>query len=118
LIRERRSDDGNSLFEGFRLILDDETKGSEVMNKIVREHYPVSKLPEDLRSEFNGTDTVRVTIQAEAELVGLAAVEAAERKYQEYLQELAVREAVDIGAYRGNVTIEEAVARVRALRDE
>jgi len=28
------------------------------MNKITREHYPVSKLPEDLKKEFAGFETV------------------------------------------------------------
>jgi hypothetical protein len=94
------------------------TEGFQIMNKIVREHYPVSKLPEDLRQEFEGSDTVRITIQEEEGPVGLAAVEEAERKYQKYLQEVAARAPIDIGAHRGNITIEEAVARVRSLRDE
>jgi hypothetical protein len=36
------------------------------MNRLVREHYPVSKLPEDLRQGFEGKHEVRVTIDAEA----------------------------------------------------
>jgi hypothetical protein len=89
------------------------------MNKIVREHYPVENLPEDLRKEFAGFETVRiVTEDNEDELTGLAAVEAAERKYQKHLRELAAKAPADFGAHRGSVTIEEAVARIRALRDE
>lgn len=88
------------------------------MNKIVREHYPVANLPEDLQKEFAGFDTVRIVTEDEGELTGLAAVEAAERKYQKHLLELAARTPADFGAHRGSVTIEEAVARIRALRDE
>ena len=32
------------------------------MNRIVRDHYPVSKLPEDLREGFGADDEVRVTV--------------------------------------------------------
>ena len=34
------------------------------MNRIVREHYPVSKLPEDLRKEFPGQEEVTLTVEA------------------------------------------------------
>jgi len=88
------------------------------MNKIVREHYPVANLPEDLRKEFEGFDTVRIVTEDGAELTGLAAVEAMERRYQEHWQTIAARAPFDIAAQRGQVTIEEAVARIRALRDE
>lgn len=35
------------------------------MNKIVREHYPASKLPEDLRPSNDASAWVRVTIEEE-----------------------------------------------------
>ncbi len=35
------------------------------MNKIVLEHYPVEKLPEDLRARFFGQATVRLTVENE-----------------------------------------------------
>jgi hypothetical protein len=35
------------------------------MNKIVLEHYPVDKLPEDLRARFFGATTVRLTVENE-----------------------------------------------------
>lgn len=37
------------------------------MNRIVREHYPVSKLPEDLREQFAGQDEVTITVESKAE---------------------------------------------------
>jgi hypothetical protein len=35
------------------------------MNRIIREHYPASKLPEDLRAGVDPTATVTVTIVEE-----------------------------------------------------
>jgi hypothetical protein len=35
------------------------------MNRIIREHYPASKLPEDLRDGVDPSSTVTVTIVAE-----------------------------------------------------
>lgn len=35
------------------------------MNKIVREHYPASKLPEDLREGIGSTEKVTVTVEVE-----------------------------------------------------
>jgi hypothetical protein len=35
------------------------------MNKIVREHYPASQLPEDLRPGVNPSATVTVTVEEE-----------------------------------------------------
>ncbi len=35
------------------------------MNRIVREHYPVEKLPEDLRAELGVAVSVKLTIEAE-----------------------------------------------------
>ena len=35
------------------------------MNRIVREHYPVSDLPDDLRKEFKQGDYVTVTLDIE-----------------------------------------------------
>jgi hypothetical protein len=35
------------------------------MNRIIREHYPASKLPEDLRADVDPSATVTVTIVEE-----------------------------------------------------
>jgi hypothetical protein len=40
------------------------------MNKIVKEHYPISKLPEDLRPDLPLDGWVRVQIDVEGELTG------------------------------------------------
>lgn len=74
------------------------------MNKIVREHYPASKLPDDLRTGLPGSATVRVTIEAESTKLTV----------QEMLEQLKqVRQKLP-----HKVSIEEAVQRIRTLRDE
>jgi lipoate-protein ligase A len=73
------------------------------MNKIVLEHYPASKLPQELRKGIADGASVRVTIEEELRPLTrkefLASLKEARRNAK-------------------GVTIEEAVARVRELRDE
>lgn len=38
------------------------------MNKIVREHYPAARLPEDLRAAFGTNARVTVTVEEEAQV--------------------------------------------------
>jgi hypothetical protein len=76
------------------------------MNKIVVEHYPVERLPEDLRAGLHAAVSVKITVEAEDD-GGMAVddvVAAARRR-------LAARDG-------GGVSMEEAVARIRSLRDE
>ncbi|HSI42538.1 MAG TPA: hypothetical protein VLA00_18480 [Xanthobacteraceae bacterium] len=73
------------------------------MNKIVREHYPVENLPEDLRVGIEGP-YVRVTVVAEPE------TQPSPITWTEIRERLKER--------RLSTTTEEAVARIRALRDE
>lgn len=74
------------------------------MNKVVREHYPVSQLPADLRSQFPEGASVTVTIEDEIR----------NPLSREQLMEM-FRKARKTAP---GTTLEEAVARVRALRDE
>lgn len=95
------------------------------MNKITREHYPVSKLPEELRKEFAGFETVTV-VGDEGDSAAPANAASGYHDYDEMmadikpmtLRELLADREAHPEKYRGNVTPEEAVARVRALRDE
>lgn len=76
------------------------------MNKIVREHYPASKLPAELRAGIAPGASVRVTIEEEEETrkpLGRAELLASLREARKHAP---------------GVTLEEAVARVRELRDE
>lgn len=96
-------------------------EGPEPMNKITREHYPVSKLPDELRQEFAEFETV--TVVGEKQDAGPTG---AYSHYDELmasiepmsLKELLADRQAHPERYSGSVTPEEAVARVRALRDE
>lgn len=95
------------------------------MNRVVREHYPVSKLPRELREGLDEGAMVRIVVEVEDTprlddadaLSGFAALADAPRR------SLSAEEAVSAMAeYRKNntrrVTAEQAVARIRELRDE
>lgn len=75
------------------------------MNRIVREHYPVSRLPEELRQGLEPDGSVTITLEEEASRVPTAD--------EMRLQWREVRKRLE-----RKVTVEEAVARVRELRDE
>lgn len=75
------------------------------MNRIVREHYPVSKLPEELRQGLEPNGSVTVTVEEEARKAP-----SADEMRKQFLE---VRKSL-----KHKVTVEEAVARIRELRDE
>ena len=72
------------------------------MNKIVREHYPASRLPADLREGIDPQAEVTVTIESQT---------AAQPKKRTLEEIFAARQP----PYRAT---EEIVREVRALRDE
>ena len=73
------------------------------MNRIVKKHYPASKLPEDLREGIEPGRQVSVTVEEEASPPTREQLKAMIEEAQRYARE---------------GTIEDAVSRVRALRDE
>lgn len=77
------------------------------MNKIVREHYPVENLPEDLRQSLPPGITVRLTVELDNDkpVPGPPARRA-------WLEDIMRRKA-DI-----QVTSDDPVQRIRQLRDE
>jgi hypothetical protein len=83
------------------------------MNKIVREHYPVSQLPEDLRAQFPGVETVRLVIEEGAAQRGendpLGGDEG--RDFWTTLQQARA-------SLKEPRSLRDAVADIRALRDE
>ncbi|MBO9192614.1 hypothetical protein J5277_00705 [Rhizobium sp. 16-449-1b] len=89
------------------------------MNKIVRDHYPVANLPEDLREGLGDVATVRIVVEPEPSasdttqnddpLLRKGPIEAHEL--------MALRERY-LALGHPRVTEEEAVARIRELRDE
>ncbi|MBI4923165.1 MAG: hypothetical protein HY834_15590 [Devosia nanyangense] len=76
------------------------------MNKVVLEHYPAERLPDDIRRELGGAISVTVTVEEERPQ-GVSAAE---------LVAMLKREKAKPGFK--SVSIEEATARIRALRDE
>jgi hypothetical protein len=74
------------------------------MNKIVLEHYPASKLPDDMRQGFAKDASVTVIIEEER---------------RRPLSRSALLDMMrDAQAHAPGTTLEEAVRRVRTLRDE
>jgi hypothetical protein len=85
------------------------------MNKIVREHYPVEKLPEDLREGLEGSPTVRIILETQGSSKAESAMSPSKPfTLEETLDAVRNFRARDVQG----VTMEEAVARIRALRDE
>lgn len=81
------------------------------MNKIVLEHYPVSKLPADVQRAVGDVDSVTLTIEAD-DAVRSARKPLSVDEVVQQARELATRNA------GSGVTPEEAVRRIRELRDE
>ncbi|WP_111563117.1 hypothetical protein [Rhizobium sp.] len=94
------------------------------MNKIVRDHYPVANLPEDLREGFADDATVRVVLEVEDKASSDHDVYPGLRDFQtEPKKPLTGAELIKlIEDYQAlghpPVSQEEAVARIRELRDE
>lgn len=76
------------------------------MNKIVLEHYPVDKLPEDVRKHFSRGGSVRLEVAEEEERPMTA---------KEVVSMLRAARERNKNTLR---TREEIVAEVRELRDE
>lgn len=77
------------------------------MNRIVKEHYPVEKLPEDLREGLAPGTTVSVTLELETPGALSADVDDLLKRTEKVRKNLPHL-----------LTASEAVQRVRDLRDE
>ena len=73
------------------------------MNKIVREHYPVSSLPQDLRQGLDPEDSVRVIIEESA-----PHPEQQKKELRELMALARLAQPLD----------DDPVGRIRKLRDE
>lgn len=97
------------------------------MNKIVREHYPAAKLPDDLRAGIDPARQVTVTVVEEDAEPGASILQkllkdvrdadAGERRYSVEEMRKRVEELHAKGLIQPT-SVDEAVARIRALRDE
>jgi hypothetical protein len=74
------------------------------MGRVVREHYPASRLPEELRGTIASDASVKIIIEEEPS-------NAPSRERLMELMNQARRNAT-------GVTLEDAVQRIRELRDE
>jgi hypothetical protein len=74
------------------------------MNKIIHEHYPAAKLPDDLREGIDPSRHVTVTVVEEEQ-------RPSRERLVQLLEEARQRLVED-------VSTEEAVRRIRDLRDE
>ena len=83
------------------------------MNKIVREHYPVEKLPEDLRELVPDAEYVTVEVTEELENSSWQSPSSVEEA-----MEMMRATQRHVAARGESVTEEEAVRRIRKLRDE
>ena len=81
------------------------------MNRIVREHYPVSKLPEELRDELSGQQRVTLTIQWGADESGTELA----TKRPDTVKSLEELFAMAEPTFK---SLDEVTAHVRSLRDE
>ena len=77
------------------------------MNKIVVEHYPVSRLPDDLRDGLESGGSVTVTIESDSRSKGPT--------HAEFMAQL---DALSNDTTHPKITAEDATRRVRELRDE
>ena len=84
------------------------------MNKIVREHYPVANLPEDLREGFEAGAIVKVVVEVEAR----SPFAYAEENRPTVLGDMLKKRKESPSVYSGNLTMDEAVSIVRELRDQ
>ncbi|WP_271199962.1 hypothetical protein [Methylopila turkensis] len=78
--------------------------------KIIREDYPVERLPEDLREGLGDAARVKVTVERAPSL--------RDQKLANWTEIKALIEELHRSPGFVPVTTEEAVARVRELRDE
>ncbi|WP_426129568.1 hypothetical protein [Pararhizobium sp. PWRC1-1] len=96
------------------------------MNKIVRDHYPVSQLPDDLRTGFDKDATVRIVIEEHENSIvesGGGALPSSFFEYRVPGPPMKVTDLLEsIRVYKASrapsTDEEEAVRRIRELRDE
>lgn len=92
------------------------------MNKVVLEHYPVSKLPKDMREGLPETGLARVTVEITPEgdnpLTSFFGLEGADPDVSENLVKLLKHRQEFPERYSHTSSMTEAVQRIRELRDE
>lgn len=77
------------------------------MNRIVREHYPAERLPDDLKAIVGTAKTVRLVIEADDGKADIS-----EQPFSSWAEDLKQR------SLRLTPSTDDAVSRIRKLRDE
>jgi hypothetical protein len=96
------------------------------MNKIVRDHYPVSQLPDDLRTGFDKDATVRIVIEEHENSAAEAGADSPPLSFFQYREPGPPITVADLqesirtykASHPASTDDEEAVRRIRELRDE
>jgi hypothetical protein len=92
------------------------------MNKIVREHYPAARLPEDLRAGLHGVEHVRIVIETSEDSPGDDGLETAFHPIPADRSISGAEMLAGLQAYKARqgatTSGDEAVRRIRELRDE
>lgn len=87
------------------------------MNKIIKEHYPVAKLPEDLRDGLNPAQEVRITIEIASDIQAASEEKTLPSWFRRLDRVLSVEEIFTLRRppFRSG---EEIDAEIRRQRDE
>lgn len=117
-IRERRSGEQGSSTDRICANMPAEITGQDAMNRIVREHYPVANLPEDLREGLDAGAMVRVVVEVAPAPPMKTPDFSSENEKPLTVDDFKSLIAQIRAQNRPSVSAEEAVARIRELRDE
>ena len=92
------------------------------MNKIVLEHYPISKLPEDMRTRLPDAESARVTVEIIPDVAdplnSFFDLQDGEIDVGENLMKLLKHRQEYPERYNHGASMDEAVQRIREIRDE
>lgn len=124
--RERRSDDLVICLARTYNANNRRSVERSAMNKVVRNHYPVSQLPDDLRTGFDKDATVRIVIEEQENSLAERSADRVVPSFFEYRQPGPPMKVADLlesiriykTSHAPSTDEEEAVRRIRELRDE
>jgi hypothetical protein len=93
-----------------------------LMNKVVLEHYPISKLPEDMRAGLPNAESARVTVEViprdQSPFKSFYGLKDGEFDVGENLMKLLKHRQDYPERYSHGTSMSAAVERIRELRDE
>jgi hypothetical protein len=92
------------------------------MNKVVLEHYPISKLPEDMREGLPNAESARVTVEVipsdDRPFKSFYGLREGEVDISDNLMKLLQHRKDYPERYSHGTSMSEAVRRIRELRNE